>query len=345
MRLFDEEEQAWYGTLIPTLDVTLFRSCIEKDLATIRYSTTPLSDFLRFKVEMLQQENEWKLTTLDTTIFDWTVKVSEFCSNKPVTYHIDIRWHNLENRSSRYFQVWMALQNVWHLHFGEPMSNLWSHIPNIPQTTSSDGKHFEVSKDYCENDFCWSMRWHGFELCPKHLVGTEVYQMVMKQNIYSSSPLFGTSPEVSIVEDEDEQNQEDTRCARKLLDDTLTAQERNLEQQSFRKDLLASIPDEHRCTRAYCQDRSNVYTSEYLDQVTHPEEWQAWNLNQCALLVSQQPTPDWRILVFHQGVARGVACGILRIPPFEPYPSSRDQNDASNDDASVHSDMEGEKQI
>lgn len=64
-----------------------------------------MNNLTKFKYTLLQYEEKWQLN-----LFKWIMNGSVY---------LDIEWDLLENKTHRYFQLHMALEDGW---FGEPLS-------------------------------------------------------------------------------------------------------------------------------------------------------------------------------------------------------------------------------
>lgn len=116
----NDEDDAHYHQIIPNVEVKVFEEILKKDLKIINESIMKVNEWVKFKYELLKTEKEW-----DTRIFDWKIDSHQLNQKCPYV-GINIFWDNLKNKSSRYFQVLMALENVW--MGDERLENLWSHI-------------------------------------------------------------------------------------------------------------------------------------------------------------------------------------------------------------------------
>ena len=118
LRDFSEDEERddkYYHKLIPTVDVSIFRRALTKDLQIINNSKLTIQQWVKFKYNLLKAEEEWGIS-----IWKWGGQ------KNPSFVDIDIDWDKLENKSTRYFQVHMALENVW---MGDDrLANVWKYI-------------------------------------------------------------------------------------------------------------------------------------------------------------------------------------------------------------------------
>lgn len=115
--LFDDEdeEDAEFHFLIPTIDPKILRKVLENDLGIINNSNLSVVEWAKFKLELLKCEKEWK-----AQIFSW---IPYKIDGKHPYIGIQINWDILEDKSTRYFQVHMCFENVW---FGsKPLANIW----------------------------------------------------------------------------------------------------------------------------------------------------------------------------------------------------------------------------
>lgn len=162
--LFTAEEYAWYGKIIPTLDTRMMRELLEEDVKKVCESKkTRIKDFMRFKLSLLQDEEKWQQIG---QIYDWSVR-------KPQTqmFHFNIFWDALESKPTRYYQVWMSLENVWSLCMEGQTSPMWNLIPDIPIYRG----RYKPSSNYCAEDSCFDFCFVSFSYCPVHLITAREY--------------------------------------------------------------------------------------------------------------------------------------------------------------------------
>jgi len=114
-----DEDDAYYHKLIPTIDVKIFRKALKKDIKIINKSTMTLSEWAKFKYELLKCDTEWNLQ-----VFDW--KMETPVNPKHPYICININYDVLKKKPSRYFQVHMAIENVW--MNDERLVNIWKYI-------------------------------------------------------------------------------------------------------------------------------------------------------------------------------------------------------------------------
>lgn len=115
--LFDDqdEEDADFRVMIPTIDSKVLHKVLENDLEIINNSNLSVVEWSKFKLELLKCEKEWK-----TQVFFW---IPYKLDGKYPYIGVQINWDVLENKSTRYFQVHMCFENVW---FGsKPLTNVW----------------------------------------------------------------------------------------------------------------------------------------------------------------------------------------------------------------------------
>ena len=119
---FDDEDEVHYYTIIPTMDTTILQHILKKDIKMINESTIKANEWAKFKYELLKCNEEWKVN-----VFDWTIDTKNLNPKCPYV-RINIMWPTLENKSSRYFQTLMAIENVW-MGSGR-LENIWKCIDN-----------------------------------------------------------------------------------------------------------------------------------------------------------------------------------------------------------------------
>ena len=113
---FSESDEKYYHKLIPTVDVSIFRKVLNKDLDVINKSKLTMQQWVKFKYNLLKAEDEWGIS-----IWKW-----DGVQKNPSFVSIDIDWDKLENKPTRYFQAHMALENVW---MGDDrLANVWAYI-------------------------------------------------------------------------------------------------------------------------------------------------------------------------------------------------------------------------
>jgi hypothetical protein len=118
----DEEH---YHHIIPTVDISVFRRVLDKDLKIINNSKLTMQQWVRFKYNLLKAEEEWG-------VFVW---IWGSAAN-PSFVNICIDWDKLENKPTRYFQVHMALENVW---MGDDrLANIWKYIVTLARNLQNE---------------------------------------------------------------------------------------------------------------------------------------------------------------------------------------------------------------
>jgi hypothetical protein len=128
--LFDinDEEDARYYKLIPTIDVKIFDEILKKDIKIINGSMMKQHEWIKFKYELLKCEEKWK-----TQVFDWKIDKKKLNSKCPYL-SININYDVLENKPSRYFQVRMAIENIWMCD--TRLTNMWEFIDDAIECNS-----------------------------------------------------------------------------------------------------------------------------------------------------------------------------------------------------------------
>ena len=113
----EDDNDKYYHQIIPTISINVYRKVLDKDLKIINKSTLSMQQWAKFKYNLLIDEKEWQVE-----IFKWTPFI-----NPAYPYiGMDINWDQLEDKPSRYFQVHMALENVW---MGDTrLANIWKRI-------------------------------------------------------------------------------------------------------------------------------------------------------------------------------------------------------------------------
>ena len=107
--------------IIPTLSVDSFRNVVEGDLAIINNATFNMAQWTKFKWELLKYEKLAKLN-----LFTWVP-----CNPKCPFAGIGIIWTSLENKSTRYFQIHMAFDDIWiQSRMSVSLINVWDVIPD-----------------------------------------------------------------------------------------------------------------------------------------------------------------------------------------------------------------------
>ncbi len=121
-KLFDltDDSDNHYHKLIPTIDVQIFQLLLEKDIEIINKSKMNLSEWTKFKWQLIKYEKECELP-----IFDWKINSNAINGIYPFI-HLNINYDILEKIPSRYFQVHMAIENIW--MNDESLENVWQYI-------------------------------------------------------------------------------------------------------------------------------------------------------------------------------------------------------------------------
>ena len=118
----DDDTDTIFRERIPTIDFKVFKKLLDDYLKIInRANASDPFDFSRwaqFKLRLLDYEKQWG----NTIVFDWTMIPNKKGKLKPT---IHVFYDVLENRTSRYFQVLMAFDDVW---MGKEHVNFWSVI-------------------------------------------------------------------------------------------------------------------------------------------------------------------------------------------------------------------------
>src|SRR5438067_1648680 len=100
----NDKEDAYYHSIIPSVDIEIFRNALEEDLRIINSTYMDVPVWARYKYNLMKEEDNWRLN-----IFKWGVGSNARC---PYVY-INIDWDKLESKPSRYFLVYMALEGNW----------------------------------------------------------------------------------------------------------------------------------------------------------------------------------------------------------------------------------------
>src|SRR5437763_8863082 len=85
----------YYQRIIPSVGIAILRKVLDKDLDIINNLNLNMKECKQFKSQMLNYEVQWGIE-----IFRFSTDVM----------NIDIIWDNLQNKPTRYYQVYMALQ-------------------------------------------------------------------------------------------------------------------------------------------------------------------------------------------------------------------------------------------
>ena len=117
----DNKTEEIYHKIIPMIDTKVFRQVLQDDIDIINKSDLGQQQWAKFKYGLLMFEKLW-----DIEIFKWNVPPI----NLDYPYiSIGIIWDQLKNKSSRYFQVHLALENKW--TGKNELSNIWEYIDDI----------------------------------------------------------------------------------------------------------------------------------------------------------------------------------------------------------------------
>lgn len=114
------EDDASYYKKIPNIDVSILREVLERDFKSVNSAENTLDVWARFKNHLLNYEKEWKIC-----VFKWGANPE----GKYPYAHIEINWEALENKPTRYFQVHMAVEDVF-MADGSELADIWEAIDN-----------------------------------------------------------------------------------------------------------------------------------------------------------------------------------------------------------------------
>jgi len=123
-----DNDDVYYHKIISTIGVEVFRKVLDEDIKIINKSSLSMPAWAKFKYNLLNCEKEWQIE-----LFKWTALVNP----KYPYIGINIDWDKLENKSSRYFQVHMAFENIW--MDDNRLANVWEYIDRA-------GRHNQTKK-------------------------------------------------------------------------------------------------------------------------------------------------------------------------------------------------------
>lgn len=175
-----DPEDEWFLHVIPQVKVDVLRKVVERDIGTIRNSHISDNNFLQFKMDLLAHEAKW-----GERVYDWTYIPS---------YRRPFGLLPSVDRATRYFQVWMSLQNSWSLLFpaNETATNLWNYIPRPPHAKKA--RKSGTKRAYCADDACYYYAWQQFDHCPTHLMPQLPLEKAMAQFLVLHQPNVETIP-------------------------------------------------------------------------------------------------------------------------------------------------------
>jgi hypothetical protein len=116
---FNDEDDAHYYNVIPTIDYKIIQPALMEDIKIINKSSMTMQEWAKFKYGLMQCEEKWNVK-----IFDWKIDTKNF--NPKPYISINIIWDNLENKSSRAYQIHMAFENIWFCE--NRLTNIWKYI-------------------------------------------------------------------------------------------------------------------------------------------------------------------------------------------------------------------------
>ena len=120
--LFDltDATDKFYHDIIPTIDACVLKDVLTTDIDIINNTDFTLQEWSKFKYQLLQYEKN-----MGVKLFEWPPLRNHACP----FVGIDICWETLKNLSARYYQIHMALENVWMQN--TRLVNIWDHLPEF----------------------------------------------------------------------------------------------------------------------------------------------------------------------------------------------------------------------
>lgn len=117
LRDIPNNDDLYYYKIIPTFPFKIYKRVLDKNMKIINNSNLSISEWAKFKYNLLEYEKQWKIN-----IFKWIPNLNN-TKNSYVGIKVDEL--KLENKSSRYFQIILALEDIW---FGDNLEDIWQEI-------------------------------------------------------------------------------------------------------------------------------------------------------------------------------------------------------------------------